>query len=98
MPKPSWDNQDTEALLRAILALKTVDESRRFFRDLLTETELIEFAQRWKAARLLAKGARYTEIEQVTGLSSATIARVQKWLKGNLGGYQLILRRTKETL
>jgi len=95
--KQPWDSPDTESLMQAILSLRNTDEARRFFRDLLTETELVEFAQRWKAARMLAKGVRYTEIEQETGLSSATIARVQKWLKGKLGGYQLVLRRIKET-
>ena len=91
-----WINQDTDALFRAILKLKNVDEARRFFRDLLTEKELVELGQRWKVARMLAKRIRYTKIAQETGMSSTTIARVHKWLKKGMGGYKLILERLKD--
>ncbi len=91
-----WINQDTDALLRVILKLKNIDEARRFFRDLLTEKELVELGQRWKVARMLAKRICYTEIAQETGMSSTTIARVHKWLKNGTGGYTLILERLKE--
>ncbi|MFH0712728.1 MAG: YerC/YecD family TrpR-related protein [Candidatus Jorgensenbacteria bacterium] len=91
-----WINQDTDALFGVILKLKDVDEARRFFRDLLTEKELVELGQRWKVARMLAKRMRYTKIAQETGMSSTTIARVHKWLKKGMGGYKLILERLKE--
>ena len=91
-----WINQDTDALFGAILKLKNVDEARRFFRDLLTEKELVELGQRGKVARMLAKRIRYTKIAQETGMSSTTIARVHKWLKKGMGGYKLILERLKE--
>lgn len=91
-----WLSQDTDALFEAILELKDVDEARLFFRDLLTEKELIEFGQRWKVARMLAKRIRYTEIEQETGMSSTTIARVHKWLKRGVDGYKLILERLEK--
>ena len=41
-----WINQDTDALFEAILKLKNLDETQRFFRDLLTEKELVELGQR----------------------------------------------------
>lgn len=91
-----WINQDTDDLFGAILKLKNVDEARRFFRDLLTEKEIVEFGQRWKVARMLAKRIRYTKIAQETGMSSTTIARVHKWLKKGMGGYKLVLERMKE--
>ncbi len=91
-----WINQDTDALFGAILKLKNVDEARRFFRDLLTEKELVELSQRWKVARMLAKRIRYTKIAQETGMSSTTIARVHKWLKKGMGGYKLIMERLGE--
>ena len=90
-----WINQDTDALFEAILKLKNLDESRRFFRDLLTEKEIIEFGQRLKVARMLAKRIRYTKIAQETGMSSTTIARVHKWLKKGMGGYKIVLERLK---
>lgn len=79
--------------MRAILALETGSQARRFFRDLLTESELVEFGNRWKAARMLEKNIKYTEIEKETGLSSTTVARVSKWLNNGKGGYKLMLQR-----
>ena len=49
----SWNNPTTEDLLTTILALQDMSEAKSFFRDLLTENELNEFASRWKAAQML---------------------------------------------
>lgn len=91
-----WDNSKTEELFEAVLALKNKDEARRFFRDLLTEAELIEFGNRWKAVRMLDQNISYTTIRGKTGLSSATIARISKWLKTGKNGYRLMLDRLAE--
>lgn len=80
-------------LYKAILSLKTEDECRRFLRDLLTEAEIKEFTNRWKVARMLDKKIAYEEIAKETGMSSTTIARVQKWLTKGKGGYRLVLKR-----
>jgi len=88
-----WNNQKTEDLLKAILALKNINEAKRFFRDLLTEQEIIEFGKRWQAAKMLNKKIPYSEVEKETGLSSTTVARVSKWLNKGMGGYRLILKR-----
>jgi len=90
---PKWENKTTEDLLRVILSLKNVNEAKKFFRDLLTEAEIIEFAKRWQAARMLNYKIPYSKIEKVTGLSSTTIARVSKWLNKGKGGYKLMLKR-----
>lgn len=87
-------SKDIDALYRAVLTLRTVSEARRFFRDLLTPTEIEEFAERWKAARMLADGVPYTRIVEKTGISSTTVARVSRWLKKGTGGYRLALRRS----
>jgi len=87
------DNKKIKELMEAVLALKTRNEARKFFRDLLTEKELIEFGNRWKAAKMLSKNIKYTEIEKETGLSSTTVARVSKWLNSGKGGYKLMLKR-----
>lgn len=83
----------TYALFSAICQLETVDETRRFLRDLLTEDEIEEFSRRWQAARLLSEGVLYSEIAALTGLSSTTIARVSKWLTKGTGGYRLMIDR-----
>ena len=87
---------DIDDLYKAINGLANIDECRKFFRDLLTETEIQEFAERWKVARMLWQGMPYTSIEQETGLSSRTIARVHKWLKQGKGGYLMMLNRLEK--
>lgn len=85
--------RDVDDLYVAIMRLESLVECQRFFRDLLTETEIREFAERWKVARLLSQGMPYTAIQEETGLSSRTIARVHKWLKLGKGGYAMMLKR-----
>ncbi len=80
-------------LYKALLLLKSEGECKRFLRDLLTEAEIKEFANRWKVARMLDKKIPYEEIEKETGMSSTTIARVQKWLTKGKDGYKLMLKR-----
>ncbi len=87
--------RDIDDLYAAVTRLENLDECRRFFRDLLTETEIREFAERWKVARMLSQGVPYTTIEKETGLSSRTIAHVHKWLKQGKGGYTMMLRRVQ---
>lgn len=87
------DNKRIKELTDAMLILKTRSEARKFLRDLLTESELIEFGNRWKAARMLSENKPYTEIIEQTGLSSTTVARVSKWLNNGKGGYRLVLRK-----
>ena len=91
-----WDNKTTEELLEAICALKNKNEAKRFLRDLLTEQEIIEFSKRWQAARMLNKNVPYSEIEDKTGLSSTTIARVSRWLNQGMGGYKLMISRLSD--
>lgn len=90
-----WINQDTDSLFRAILDLDNLAEAQKFFRDLLTEKELLEFAQRWKVAKMLSGGKAYVDIERETGMSSTTIARIHRWLKSGMGGYKLMIKKTK---
>jgi TrpR-related protein YerC/YecD len=84
----STNDLDSENLFEAILALENKDEAKSFFRDLLTESEIKEFSSRWKAAQMLEFGKSYTAIVRETGLSSTTVARIAKWLNGELGGYK----------
>lgn len=86
-------SQDTKALFKTILQLKTEVECRKFFRDLLTEAEIKEFTNRWKVVRMLNKKIDYEKITKQTGMSSTTIARISKWLNSGMGGYKLMLKR-----
>ncbi|MBI1863231.1 TrpR-like protein, YerC/YecD [Candidatus Microgenomates bacterium] len=87
--------QLASSLYEAILQLRSVDEARMFFRDLLTEEEISEFSLRWQVAQLLDTKMPYSEIEKTTGMSSTTIARISKWLAGGVGGYRLLIDRVK---
>lgn len=87
----NWNNKQTKELLQVILNLKNLTEAERFFRDLLTKQEIIEFGKRWQVARLLSEKVSYSEIEKITGLSSTTIARISKWLNKGMGGYKLAI-------
>ncbi len=88
-----WENPQTIDLLTTILRLRNLGEAKRFFRDLLTEEELIEFGKRWQAAQMLDQQVSYSIIEKTTGLSSTTVARVAKWLSRGMDGYKLMLKR-----
>ena len=91
----NWNDKKNKQFIEAVLALKNDNEAKLFLRDLMTESEIKEFANRLEAARLLSRDVQYNAITESTGLSSATIARIAKWLKGSLGGYCLILNRLK---
>lgn len=88
-----WKSVESKRLIQAILSLRTEDDSRRFLRDLMTEKEIKEFSKRLKAAEMLTEKVLYPKIEKETGLSSATIARVSRWLNGENGGYKRIINR-----
>jgi TrpR-related protein YerC/YecD len=89
----NWDNDETEDLLRAIVALESTAEAKKFLRDLLTDAELIEIGKRWRVAQMLSVSVPYSQILQATGLSTTTIARISKWLTKGTGGYKLMLER-----
>lgn len=59
-----------------------------FLRDLLSEKEILEFSRRFEVALLLSEKVSYSKIEEQTKMSSTTIARVSKFLKGNNDGYK----------
>ncbi len=82
-----------DELYKAVLCLQNLEEAQRFFRDLLTESEIVEFSNRWQVARMLSEGVSYAKIEQETGMSSTTIARINKWLQNGKNGYKLALDR-----
>ena len=88
-----WNNKENKQLIKAILSLNTPDEVKRFLRDLMTEKEIAEFTKRLQTAEMLTAKVPYSVIEQKTGLSSTTVARVSKWLNGKEGGYKTIISR-----
>lgn len=88
-----WDNRKTKDLVKTILALRSEREAKMFFRDLMTEKEIFEFGNRWKAAQMLSERIVYKKIQEETGLSTRTIARISKWLVQGKGGYRIMINR-----
>ncbi len=89
-------NETNDYLFECILSLKTPEECYDFFEDLCTASELFELGKRMKAARMLTDGRQYTDITTETGLSTATISRVNRSLRYGSDGYKIVLERTKK--
>lgn len=87
--------KDVDSLFEAILSLKSTEECYMFFEDACTIKELLDIAQRYKAANMLHGGANYSDVCKETGMSSATVSRVSKCLEYGKGGYKLVIERNK---
>jgi TrpR-related protein YerC/YecD len=93
MDQNTWATETADDLFEAILSLRNKREARAFFRDLLTESEIVEFANRWKVAQMLSNNIPYSQIEKETNMSTTTIARISKWLNDGMNGYKLLIER-----
>lgn len=89
----NWQNKATDNLFKAFLTLKTVDEVANFCRDLLTEPEIEEFAGRFAVAFELSQGKSQRTVAKNTGVSIATVSRVNLWLTRGTGGYKTAIER-----
>ena len=87
---------DVDNLFRAILCLESVDECYKFFEDACTVKEILDIAQRLKAAKMLMNGENYVVVSKTTGMSTATISRVNKCLEYGNGGYKEILKKLEK--
>lgn len=87
---------EIDAFFEGILTLRTVEECYLFFEDVCTIKEQQAMAQRLQVAMQLDDGMNYNTVYENTGVSSATICRVNKCLQYGNGGYRLVLDRMKE--
>ena len=83
--------QEVNDLLRVFAALEDEDTIFALLEDLFTIREIKETSQRLAVARMLAAGKSYAAIEEITGASATTIARVSKCLSYGSGGYAAAL-------
>ena len=88
---PRYQSEQTDLLMRALLALETTEEAQRFLEDVLTVLRSI--TQRLEVAVLLRQKVTYQEIAHQTGASTATISRVNRALQYGADGYRLVLDR-----
>lgn len=89
-------DDNIDFLFQCILTLESVEECYAFFGDLSTVAELKEMSKRMKAARMLKENAVYSTIVKETGLSSATISRVNRSLKYGNDGYDIAFKRLEQ--
>lgn len=89
-------NSQTDKLVKALISLENEEECYRLMEDLLTMREIRDLSQRLEVAALLRDKVTYNEIVERTGVSTATIGRVNRALIYGTGGYDMILDRLKE--
>lgn len=86
---------EVEGLLDVLVAIDDKDTMFALLEDMFTIREIRESSQRLAVARLLDEGKSYAKIEQATGASATTIARVSKCLGYGSGGYRAALDKVK---
>lgn len=88
-----FKSEEIDELFKAILVLETEEDCYRFFEDICTINEIHAISQRLHVAKLLYEHKTYSEIEEVTKASTATISRINKCLIYGADGYRTILER-----
>jgi TrpR-related protein YerC/YecD len=79
-----------------IAQLKTRDEVKNFFKDLLTLSEVVMLSRRIQIARMLMEGGTHDDIRKKMKVGFGTIASVERWLKEGFGGYKEMIKRYKK--
>lgn len=90
---PRYQNEQTDRLMKALLALENAEEAYRFLEDVLTIQEMKSITQRLEVAVMLRNKETYQEIVRKTGASTTTIGRVNRTLQYGADGYSLVLDR-----
>jgi TrpR-related protein YerC/YecD len=101
MPRPRWRTPLSDQLFEGVLRLESVAEAERFFEDLCTIKEISDLSHRLEIARLLHEGAKYEEVATAMRKSAgpdhvpstATISRINRFVRYGADGYRLILDR-----
>ena len=95
MPKVNLRKLDSKSKMKyldllwtSIAQLKTREEVKQFFKDLLSESEAIMLARRIEIAKRLLEGRSYDSIAEELKVGKDTIGRVQRWLISGFGGYE----------
>ena len=90
-------SENVDYLFKAIMALENIGEFYKFFDDICTVAEVSEMSKRLQAAKMLKNGVVYSEVSEKTGLSTATISRVNRCLKYGSDGYNIALDRLENS-
>ncbi|MBR5316198.1 MAG: TrpR-like protein YerC/YecD [Firmicutes bacterium] len=88
-----FKRDDIDELFDAVLTLEDREDCYRFFEDICTINEIHAITQRLQVAKLLSQKKTYSEIEEITKASTATISRINKCLVYGADGYKRVLER-----
>lgn len=88
-------DKSTYELFKTISFINNEKDCIDFFTDLCTIKEIKEMSKRYKAAKMLSAGHSFNEIIKETGISSATLSRVNKALQYGSGGYSNQINNNK---
>ena len=88
-------DENIEFLYRSLVSIDNVEDCKNFMEDICTTSEILEMSRRLKAAKMLSEGVIYSEIAAQTGLSTATISRVNHCIKYGSDGYLKVLDQMK---
>lgn len=78
-------------LYEALVKVDNVKDCKNLLDDLLSPQELESISERIHCARLFLEGKTYEEVNKMTSVSSATLARVSKCVR-NGKGYSKVLK------
>ena len=85
-------NAQIDLLYQTFSKISAKEQFEAFLDDLCTYKEVEAMAQRLHAAKLLMEGETYEKIIETTGISSATLSRVNKCVKYGKG-YNVLLQK-----
>jgi TrpR-related protein YerC/YecD len=91
-PRGKYYTKDINNLIEVLVNCEDKDGAKQFLKDLFTHSEIRDLSNRWKVAKMLWNKVPYSKIEQVTGMSSTTIARISKSLKQG-SGYRNMIKK-----
>lgn len=84
-------NTKIEKLLRLLVSVDNVEDCKALMEDLCTTKELENMAERFYAAELLMEGKTYSQVMELSNISSATLSRVSRCVQyGN--GYKKLIK------
>ncbi|MBQ7314660.1 MAG: hypothetical protein IJW83_01445 [Clostridia bacterium] len=92
----NYRNDVTDCLMDTLLRFENREDLYRFFEDACTVKELLDIAQRLQVARMLDEKRSYAAITKETGMSTATISRVNRCLMYGSGGYRMAIDGMKK--
>ena len=91
---PKVEKEIYRLFYQTMADLRSPDEARAFFEEILTKTERQAIAKRLAVAVYLEKGQSYEEIKKALKISSATVANVAEQSKKG-EGFEVALKKVR---